>query len=386
LTNPLIGVCLGVTIALLANVLFTPNPARIPALRVIMRSLPGLVLYFLLWTTMSYLVFMLIMYTTGLQGDIHPIVFLLITITLGACLPQVHRLRGQLSRFNKRPLSRFPLLLLLSLDDSTAGYLTRIIYREERKVCDEILVDEKNSLAIDKLYEFHLGYIVTSLATRYKPQERWKAIKFFEVRNRAVKLNVLIRYFGYHNLLSCIDSFLNAQPKNHLDEIRTNRPVSFAIYVSVPEKEMVEKLAADIDRFSRSIGIEVSVDGEPLAGSWLKYLFGRTRGSLTTKEVNELLEKAQQAIELAALGKPQASVDKNQADAASAIVRSLDGIPTAVCQVGSILVVKLTRQSGPQILVRTLSTLQVKYLEENQHLLRQPEAILQQVLSIGSPE
>jgi hypothetical protein len=55
---------------------------------------------------------------------------------------------------------------------------------------------------------------------------------------------------------------------------------------------------------------------------------------------------------------------------------SLNKLPHATIQIGSILLVKVTGEDGPQKAVRTLSQSELVYLENNQGLLAMPEHIL----------
>lgn len=63
--------------------------------------------------------------------------------------------------------------------------------------------------------------------------------------------------------------------------------------------------------------------------------------------------------------------------AASSIISSLSETTMACVQAGSLLVVKATTNDNSAVVVRTLTPLELKHLEENQSLIRKPEKILE---------
>lgn len=63
---------------------------------------------------------------------------------------------------------------------------------------------------------------------------------------------------------------------------------------------------------------------------------------------------------------------------------ALENTPDAVCLVGSILTVKITNEGSPRVYVRTLTPEEMIFLSQNQHLLKNPDTILECLSSCNS--
>lgn len=88
--------------------------------------------------------------------------------------------------------------------------------------------------------------------------------------------------------------------------------------------------------------------------------------------MQERFAKGERALELQALQKPQAAIDKDQAEAVAAIITALDKTEDAICQVGSILLLK----SKGRLITRTLTQKELIHLEQHPELLKSPDEIL----------
>ena len=81
---------------------------------------------------------------------------------------------------------------------------------------------------------------------------------------------------------------------------------------------------------------------------------------------------------MSGLHKPQSEIDKARAEAVANLNDSLNEISSAAIQIGSILYIKTTDDNGKAHLqVRTLSSKEQIYLENNLHLLSRPESLMQ---------
>jgi hypothetical protein len=89
------------------------------------------------------------------------------------------------------------------------------------------------------------------------------------------------------------------------------------------------------------------------------------------------VQKLERAIEIQGLNHPQSQVDKNEAEAISAIISALEKVSSAAIQVGSIVIIKLPDSDGNScIQARTLSQQELMLLEKNPNLLKEPRKIL----------
>ncbi len=163
-----------------------------------------------------------------------------------------------------------------------------------------------------------------------------------------------------------------------LAKVKLNRYIPVRIYLSdpVPDKDVLDKLSTSIALLLEEEGFEKSDEFPEESGSWWKRFVFITKNAVTNKEVTDRIKKAERATEIAILDKPQAEANLCQSQAASALISSLSDTENACVQAGSLLVVKATNSNGATIVVRTLTPMELKHLEENQAVLRKPEEIL----------
>jgi hypothetical protein len=128
--------------------------------------------------------------------------------------------------------------------------------------------------------------------------------------------------------------------------------------------------------FAKEYGFITAYDYPEQSGSWWKKFWFKTTESLKSDEVKERLDKAERALELNYLDKPQSEANKNQAEAASCLIKSLENVPNACIQTGSLLLVKITVDGNASLMSKTLSINELRHLEENQSLLKNPNMIL----------
>lgn len=113
-------------------------------------------------------------------------------------------------------------------------------------------------------------------------------------------------------------------------------------------------------------------------GSWWKRFVFRSKEFLTSDDVTSRLKKAERAVEATYLDKPQAEANNLQAGAAASLIGALSTTDKACIQVGSLLVVKATDADGKSaVIARTLTSEELREIEENQTILRDPQRILE---------
>lgn len=155
-------------------------------------------------------------------------------------------------------------------------------------------------------------------------------------------------------------------------------PVRVYLKDTTPDAKIPERIVQFILNIAETMGFEKAEEFPEESGSWWKRLFLKTKEALTHKEVTDRLDKAERAAELKYLDKPQAEANKSQAEAASSLISALKETNNACVQAGSLLIVKATSADGNScVLARTLTLTELKWLEENQALLRDPQQILE---------
>ena len=154
-------------------------------------------------------------------------------------------------------------------------------------------------------------------------------------------------------------------------------PVRVFFADPVPKEQTLQALMKAVESLSESIGFVKTDEFPPESGSWWKRVVLKTKELLTHKDVRDRLEKAEMAVQAAYLDKPQAEANQHQAQAASCLISSLASTPHACVQVGSLLVVKATDEKGSSaVFAATLSPSDLKNLEQNRSILRQPQEVL----------
>jgi hypothetical protein len=169
--------------------------------------------------------------------------------------------------------------------------------------------------------------------------------------------------------------YLTAQSLGlNLNEVPLRRFVAASVYTSSDEN--VAEMWAAVERLLAAMGFVVAEDLPARRGSWFKQFVAKSKETLAQPEVNERLQKIEHALELAKIQKTQADVDAKEAEAASALIAALCDTPNAACQIGSILLLKITDDHGTRLVTRTLTPAEMIHLAKNQHLLNSPADLL----------
>jgi hypothetical protein len=155
-------------------------------------------------------------------------------------------------------------------------------------------------------------------------------------------------------------------------EVRLTRFIPLRVYLSEVPEHGVETVDGAVTDLAKVFGFEIADDFPGIQGSWYKKWFARTKRAVTHPEVIKRLDKIERAIELQNLQIPQAEVDGKQAEAVINLMKSIENVPSAAIQVGSILLIKVQTTAGPILQVRTLTQNELIQLENNQKLLCRP--------------
>jgi hypothetical protein len=164
-----------------------------------------------------------------------------------------------------------------------------------------------------------------------------------------------------------------------LEDIKMKRNIPVRIYLpeGISTSAIGNALINSIFESLSEFGIEKSTELPAETGSWWKQVWGRTKEALSQEEVAQRLEKLEHAASLKLIDKPQADITKSDADAASKMIKSLEHIPSACVQIGNLLIIKRTPRKGdPQLIVRTLTALELIALEKNKAILKSPNKVI----------
>jgi hypothetical protein len=165
------------------------------------------------------------------------------------------------------------------------------------------------------------------------------------------------------------------------ERVKSTRIVPVRAYIDQTPDGAITAISSAITEVLTAFGFDVADEFPEIRGSWFKKWYSKSKEILSQPQVIERLEKIERAVELKALGKPQAEIDDKQAGAIAKLIKALDKVPNAAVQAGSVLVVKLTTPKGPVIQARTLTQEEMVELENNQLLLQDPSEVLGKLAS-----
>ena len=164
----------------------------------------------------------------------------------------------------------------------------------------------------------------------------------------------------------------------NLAEAELVRFVPSRLYVGdpLPDSDRLARLVEALRRFAGTLDLLPSEELPEESGSWWKKLFFKTKELATHPEVRDTLEAGKRALH-GACEKPQADVNKCQAEAAAALIAALKETKCACIQLGSLLLIKCSdADSNTAVVCRTLTPEELRRLEEKQTVLSDPSRIL----------
>lgn len=144
-------------------------------------------------------------------------------------------------------------------------------------------------------------------------------------------------------------------------------------------KTVAEKVLSSI---ADSDETEIVAWGNGVRGSWLRFAFIKLFGG----DADRYRMSLEKAAELKTLGKPQAEVDKLNAETMALCIQALAETSEGVVQNGCVLVAKFRDPASGETRIAStvLTTEQLIYLEKNRSLVQNPGVIMQELDRIGT--
>jgi len=167
---------------------------------------------------------------------------------------------------------------------------------------------------------------------------------------------------------------------NDLDQILQNSALSYSghIFADTDNYNIAEKIFDATINFFETAGFEISEEGKIKQGSWFKEkVVYKIRNVFRSKEAQEIFDKTKKAIELQQIEVHQSQANKNNAEAAAALLTAVKDVPFFATKMGSLVIVKITNQNGKeQVITRLLTTEETIYYDKNPTLLNNPIELL----------
>jgi hypothetical protein len=177
-----------------------------------------------------------------------------------------------------------------------------------------------------------------------------------------------------------------------LAETPMRRYLPGAVYLDNDSIDNIGDVVSALSELCAQFDLEIAAAEPPQKGSFFQRLAFRFRNAATDPEVQKRLHKLEHILELELHGKRQAAIDKDEAEAASKLIQSLEKTANAVLQIGSLLIVKITPKNEPsRIIVRTLTLQELVHLSRTPSLLKNPHEIVEwtlkqdEQLPVGDP-
>ncbi|MCB0536614.1 MAG: DEAD/DEAH box helicase family protein [Bacteroidetes bacterium] len=167
---------------------------------------------------------------------------------------------------------------------------------------------------------------------------------------------------------------------NDLDQILQNSALSFSghIFADTDNYNVAEKIFDATINFFETAGFEISEEGKIKQGSWFKEkVVYKIRNVFRSKEAKEFFDKTKKAIELQQIEVHQSQANKNNAEAAAALLTAVKDVPFFATKMGSLVIIKTTDQNGKeQVITRLLTTEETIFYDQNPALLNNPIELL----------
>jgi hypothetical protein len=154
---------------------------------------------------------------------------------------------------------------------------------------------------------------------------------------------------------------------------------TLAVSIYVADDEGYQPVEDALEGVLNELGLEITHRFPEIRGSRYRAFVARTKKAFTSREMKARLAKLERAIELQAIHRTQAEIDAAQSKAVSQLLKALDGTPSAIIQIGSILLIKVDGVPS----VRNLTQLELAHLERNPAVFRDPAAALRELQHIN---
>ena len=149
------------------------------------------------------------------------------------------------------------------------------------------------------------------------------------------------------------------------------------VYLDKYSEEQLEAVQAAALQLGEELGYTDFILTDDQRGSIFRRFRGKLRTGLTSNFVQQKMQELDERTSIEVVGRARAETDAIKANSAVKLIASLADIPNAVVRVGGLLIVKQTDSKGvPAVMTRELSTREIKALELNPGIQRDPQAAL----------
>jgi hypothetical protein len=149
------------------------------------------------------------------------------------------------------------------------------------------------------------------------------------------------------------------------------------IYLDEYDERQLERIQAEAVRLGDQLGYGGFVLTDEEFGSVWRVLRGKLRRGVKSEFVQQKMLELETRATIEISGRAQAEIDAITTASAVNLIASLADIPNAVVRVGGLLVVKQTVNGVAAVIIRQLSTREIRAFELNPGIQKDPLGVLQ---------
>lgn len=264
-------------------------------------------------------------------------------------------------------------VLLENIEDGDSDQLDQIIKKEKINLISDVI----NKLKPQYRELIELRYLNDY---SYKEIADELSLPIATVRARLFRARELI-----FSILKKETSLLSHEKGDYIDKnSKIITSLDASIFLDTNDSQFINDVEYAFNLFLAEFGFSLLSTTNPIFSSWFKKFKIKLKEFQKRPDVEKRMNEIEYILRQQAYLKPQSEIDKNQAEAVSKLLISLENIPNAAIKIGSILLIKLERENKqPLITIRTLNIDELIYLEKNPNLLNKPHEILNNLLIVG---
>lgn len=166
-------------------------------------------------------------------------------------------------------------------------------------------------------------------------------------------------------------------------KIAQTRYAPVRVYISEDSPKLVEVVEQAVKAYTEQLGFTPSTEYPPEKGSWFKKWIAKSKKALNSDEAEDAFKKGKRAIELTTLDKQRAEVNRENALAAGEFIKSIENVPNAVAQFGSLLIIKTKDKDGEcSVMSRVLTEREMEFIESNQEIMKDAGNLLDKLSQV----
>lgn len=181
-----------------------------------------------------------------------------------------------------------------------------------------------------------------------------------------------------------LKSMVNSRKRTKLD---------VDLYLNTEEKDKIEQTYSAIQDLITSMNFIKYKENPSEKGSWIKKLVIKSKNKIGEDEIESAYAEAEEALKLSKKRKADAEnrlieaklenarLDRKMAmaKATNNILKSIEDIPSVVLKIGSLIIIKNTIEGNISLITKTLTKEELKLIDENPDLLKNPSEIMKQL-------